>query len=383
MDTYSLPLEGITVLDFSANGPGPFATRLLADYGADVISVEPPAEDPQDTGRMYGRGKRSIILDLKADGAQSLILDMLTHVDIVVESMRPGKMESLGLGPAVMHKKNPKLIYGRLSAFGQTGPLSTFAGHDINAAAVGGPLAMVGLDQPLPTPGLIGDFAGGSLLMVIGILLALRHLERHGHGQVVDASMTDGCALIAGGVLPLFNKGQLGPRGENMLDGSRPYYGTYRCLDGKWIALGSIEPKFYDAFLEAMDLKSTIDLKDQYSTDTVRAENARKEIASRFSTKSRDEWIDILGSIDACLSPVLEPDELADFHHNQERGLFYHDKQGLQVDVFPRMSEVSWKRNAEAPCKGEHSHEVLRDFGLTHESIERAIRAGIVVTAQG
>lgn len=371
-----LPLSGIRVLDFSALGPGPFGTKLLADYGADVIAVESPQEDPQEAGRMFGRGKRSMVINLKADGAEKLVHKLVQECDVVVESMRPGKMQSLGLGPDTLTTKFPSLIYVQLTAFGQEGPLASQAGHDINATSVSGPLAMTGTGQPMASSGLIGDFAGGSLMLVIGVLLALQARQKTGRGQVVDAAMSDGCALLAGGVLPMLNKNQLGPRGSNMIDGSRPFYTTYRCRDGKWLALGAIEPKFFKAFLQGCGLDSRISAADQY--DASKAEVIRELIAETLASKDRDEWMETFQHIDACLSPVVEPEELLTYHHNAERGVFYRDGQGVQADVFPRLSKVKWRQNHEAPLKGADTEAILRDLGLSASAIEQAVQSGVV-----
>jgi alpha-methylacyl-CoA racemase len=373
------PLTGIRVLDFSALGPGPFASRLLADYGADVVTVESPETDFVDAERLFGRAKRSLVLNLKAPGARELVLQMIGHFDVLIESMRPGKMETLGLGPDTVATRAPRVIYARLTAFGQHGPLSSKAGHDINAIAIGGALSLCGIGQPLPPAALLGDFAGGSMMLVVGVLLAIIERQRSGVGRVVDAAMSDGAALLVGGMLPLHNRGLWGPQGTNHLDGSAPYYTTYRCADGKWIAVGAIEPKFFAALITALNLKNLIDPADQL--EKMQQTRIRELLSKTFMSRSRDEWEEIFRGVDACVSPVLDMNDLATHPHHIARGSVYQASDGVQAGVAPRLSDCDRQPGGPSPAKGADSESVLRECGFSARAITDAIASGAVIAA--
>ncbi len=372
------PLAGVKVLDLSALGPGPYAARMLADHGADVLSVESPVTDTNDVERLYGRGKKSIVIDLKAHGAVDLVADLVGNFDVVIESMRPGKMESLGLGPDTLLARYPRLIYLRITCFGQTGPLAQAAGHDINAIAIGGALTLCGGDAPDPPPTLLGDFASGSLMGVIGVLLALYEREKSGRGQVIDASMSDGAALLAGALLPMFDKGIWNKqRGTNVLDGGAPFYKTYKCADGKWMAVGAYEPKFFAGLVAVLGLEAQVPLKAQF--ENARAQEFEALFRARFMTKKRADWEVLFDAADVCVSPVVELDELADHPHHRARHSVYQDRTGLHSGIAPRLSRADQTPSAAVPVRGEHGLETLRAAGFSAERIGAAVDNGIVL----
>ena len=372
------PLQGIRVLDFSALGPGPFAARLLADYGAEVVTVESPAVDFSDAGRMFGRGKKSIILDLKADGAAEFVLGIADQFDVLIESMRPGKMEALGLGPEIVKERAPRLIYARLTGFGQSGPLAAKAAHDINALAISGCLSLCGISQPLPPAALLGDFAGGSMMVVVGTLLALLERERTGEGTVVDAAMVDGATLLIGAMLPMLNKGMWGNQGSNLLDGSRPFYTTYQCADGKWMAVGAIEAKFWYELIRALELQDEIDPAHQHDESSF--VKTRELLSKKFLSRSRDDWTQAFEFVDACVTPVLQMDELVNHPHHIARHTVYASGGGVHAGLAPKLSTVDECLVERVPEKGADGYEVLLGCGLSSEEISWAIERAIVVT---
>ena len=373
------PLAGIRVLDLSALGPGPFASRLLADYGAEVVMVEQPETPVYDTNRGFsGRGKTSIILDLKAHGAVQFVLSIVDKFDVLLESMRPGKMEALGLGPREVAERAPRLIYTRLTAFGQTGPLSQKAGHDINAIATAGVLSLCGTDQPLPPYALLGDFAGGSMMVVIGVLLALLERQQSGRGRVVDASMTDGATLLAGSMMAGVKEGQMDPsEAAKMVNGSRPFYTTYRCADGKWMAVGAVEPKFFREVIRGLNLEGIVEPRDQMKSE--KAEFIHKQFADKFLEKTRDEWERIFSDIDACVSPVLGLGELPLHPHHQSRATVFTNSKGfIEPGIVPRIENVDYMPAGPAPARGADTKSVMSACGVGEQAAQAAIAAGIV-----
>jgi len=374
-DNLNKPLAGIRVLDFSALGPGPFASRLLADYGAEVVMVEQPRIPVHDTNRgTSGRGKKSIILDLKAPGAADFVLGIADQFDVLLESMRPGKMESLGLGPRELAECAPRLIYARLTAYGQSGPLSQKAGHDINAIAIGGALSVCGIEQPMPPAALLGDFGGGSMMVVLGVLLALIERQKSGLGRVVDASMTDGATLLAGSLLSGHSAGSWGPQGTNLIDGSRPFYRTYQCADGQWMAVGAIEPKFFHQLILGLGLEGVVDPRDQMNPE--KAEFIQEQFANKFLEKTRDEWEQALEDFDACASPVLGLGDLAGHPHHQSRGsVLATPNGGAEPGVFPLIEGVDNAVGGPSHARGADTESVL---GACDKTLQEAISAGIV-----
>lgn len=341
------PLDGIRVVDVSALAPGPFATMFLADFGAEVINIRRPGSgQPGGMPVLFTRGKEWREADLKSDEGRSAILDLARDADVFVEGFRPGAMERLGLGPDDLGAVNPALVYVRVTGWGQDGPYAMRAGHDINYIAIGGPLGIIGRDQPVPPVNIIGDFAGGSMMAVIGILLALQARQQTGIGQVVDAAMVDGAALLVTGQLELLARGEWGPRGTNELDGGAPYYATYATSDQRWFSVGAIEPHFYAAMLTVLGLD---DEDPALQRDRSRWPALRDRIAATFRTRTRDEWSAAFAEVDACGAPVLDLDELAADPHVRARGLIETTPKGWQATPAPRLSRTPGRIGEERP----------------------------------
>jgi len=317
-------LDGIRVLDLSRLLPGPFLTMVLADLGADVVRIDRPGRLPASDAEVLLRGRRcAVAADLKDPAQRDAVLALADGADVLVEGFRPGVMERLGLGPDVCLERNPRLVYGRMTGWGQDGPLASAAGHDIDYIALAGALDPIGRagERPHAPLNLIGDFAGGGLLLAVGVLAALLERERSGRGQVVDAAMVDGSALLTA-----FLHGMIGAglwsrgRGENTLDGGAPYYDTYPTADGGFVAVGALEPAFYRALLAGLGLSDAPDLPGQH--DRSRWPELRERFARVFATRSRDEWAAIFSGSDACVAPVLSPTEAPDHPHHRARKTF-------------------------------------------------------------
>jgi alpha-methylacyl-CoA racemase len=316
------PLAGVRVVELAGLAPGPFGCMILADLGADVILVDRPGGRPVPPPGPLQRGRRVVELDLKAPDGLGALLRLVERADVLVEGYRPGVAERLGFGPAHCEKINPRLVYGRMTGWGQDGPLAARAGHDIDYIAVAGALEPLGRagERPHAPLNLIGDFAGGGMLLAVGILAALLERERSGCGQVVDAAMVDGSALlmalfhgmIADGSWPF-------PRGANLLDGGAPFYDTYETSDGGFVAVGALEPPFYAALLDGLGLAEA-DLPGQLDRDGWPALRAR--FAEVFATRTRDEWAAVFAGTDACVAPVLSPTEAPAHPHNRARKTF-------------------------------------------------------------
>lgn len=339
------PLAGIRVLEFASLAPAPFACMMLADLGADVLRVVNPADrgptaqphpgDPLDRGRAIAS------LDLKQPRDLDTALDLATRADVLVEGFRPGVMERLGLGPDACRRRNPRLVYARMTGWGQDGPLASRAGHDINYLAVAGALEPLGPFDGPPSPPLnyVADFGGGGMLLAVGVLAALVERESSGRGQVVDAAMTDGAALLTGIVHGLRARGLWGARrGGNLLDGSAPFYTTYTCSDGRFVAVGAIEPQFYAELLGRLGLADRIDPARQHDRGTW--DETRRLFADAFASRPRDEWSALFADSDACVTPVLTPWEAPNHPHNAARGTFVGVGANPQPAAAPRFSRT-------------------------------------------
>ena len=317
------PLHGVRVVELAGLAPGPFGCMILADLGADVVRIDRPgAAALSAPPGVLDRGRRTITLDLKTAAGVASLLRLASRADVLVEGYRPGVAERLGFGPAAVETINPGLVYARMTGFGQDGPLAQRAGHDIGYIALAGllePLGRAG-ERPHAPYNLLGDFAGGGLLLALGVLAALLERERSGRGQVVDAAMVDGSALLSA-----FHSGMLAnglwahPRGENTIDGGAPFYDTYRTSDGGFVAVGSLEPAFYAALLDGLGLAGS-DLPEQYDRDGWPV--LRQRFAERFASRTRDEWATVFADVDACVTPVLTPAEAPDHPHNRARRTF-------------------------------------------------------------
>ncbi|MFF0157089.1 CaiB/BaiF CoA transferase family protein [Streptomyces sp. NPDC005263] len=360
------PLSGVRVVELAGIGPGPFAAMLLADLGADVVCVDRPEGSGLAVDPAYDithRNKRSVIVDLKAADGPSRVLDLAEHADILVEGYRPGVAERLGVGPEACHTRNPRLVYGRMTGWGQDGPLAPRAGHDIAYIAVTGALGMIGApDRPPAVPAnLLGDFAGGSLYLVVGVLAALHHARATGTGQVVDAAIVDGTAHLSAMIHGMLAAGGWQDRrGANLLDGGCPYYGTYETADGGHMAVGALEPQFYDLFLRLLGLTDFAEARK----DRTRWSELREAVAARFRSRTRDEWTDVFEGTDACVAPVLSLREAPHHPHLAARGTFVDHGGITQPAPAPRFSATPTTVRTDPARPGADTAEVARDWGV-------------------
>uniref|UniRef100_A0A8D2CPY7 Alpha-methylacyl-CoA racemase n=1 Tax=Sciurus vulgaris TaxID=55149 RepID=A0A8D2CPY7_SCIVU len=366
-----MALQGVRVVELAGLAPGPFCGMVLADFGAQVLRVD-RVGSPGDLSRL-ARGKRSLALDLKRAHGAAVLRRLCARADVLLEPFRRGVMEKLQLGPEILLQENPKLIYARLSGFGQSGPFSRRAGHDINYLALSGVLSKIGRsgENPYAPLNLLADFGGGGLMCTVGILMALFERTRSGKGQVIDANMVEGAAYLSSF---LWKTQKVGlweqPRGQNLLDGGAPFYTTYRTADGQFMAVGAIEPQFYKLLIKGLELKSE-ELPDQMSvTDWP---EMKKRFADVFAQKTKAEWCQVFDGTDACVTPVLTFEEVAHHEHNRERGSFITDE---EQHVSPRPAPLlsitpatpSAKRD---PFIGEHTEDILKEFGFNQEEIDQ------------
>jgi len=350
------PLAGVRVVEFAALGPGPFAAMLLADLGADVVRIDRAGTV---SDQVLSRGKRSIALDLKRADEVDIALELADRAELVVEGFRPGVMERLGLGPDTLIGRNPALVYGRMTGWGQSGPLAHTAGHDLNYLALTGALHAIGqADTPPPPPlNLIADFGGGALYLVMGLLAALTHARATGEGQVVDAAMTDGAISLAGLFQGLLREGRWQDRRmANYLDGAAPWYRCYRCLDGKFVAVGAIEPQFWQ------ELRSRLGLVDPIfdgQNDRASWPEMSARMEALFAARPRDEWCALTEGSDACLSPVLSFAEAPSHPHNLARGAFLLADGGHDAAPAPRLSRTPAQVSSPPPATNADRASIL------------------------
>ncbi|MET7441940.1 CaiB/BaiF CoA transferase family protein [Streptomyces sp. NPDC004082] len=362
------PLAGVRVVELAGIGPGPFATMLLADLGADVVRVDRPggaglAIDP--AYDVTNRNKRSVVVDLKAEDGAERVLDLARRADVLIEGYRPGVAERLGVGPGACHARNPALVYGRMTGWGQEGPLAARAGHDIGYIALTGTLGMIGDPQsPPPAPAnLLGDYAGGSLYLVVGVLAALHHARATGAGQVVDAAIVDGTAHLSAMIHGMLAAGAWQDRrAANLLDGGAPFYGTYETADGKYMAVGALEQRFHDEFTELLGLPADAPARQ----DVSRWGELRESVAARFLTRTRDEWTAVFENSDACVAPVLSLREAPAHPHLAARGTFSDHGGITQPAPAPRFSATPTSVRRGPALPGADTADVARDWGLPH-----------------
>ncbi len=376
------PLTGLKILEFEAIGPGPFCGMMLADMGADVLLVDRPDDPRLGFGRdrwfdVMVRGRRSATLDLKSKDGVAAAIELAGKADAIIEGFRPGVMERLGLGPDILLKKNPKLVYGRMTGWGQDGPLAPRAGHDINYIALTGVLHAIGRagGAPVPPLNLVGDFGGGGMLLAFGIACALVEAQRSGKGQVVDAAMVDGASLLAtmfSGMLAAKRWSET--RGENLLDSGAPWYDTYETKDGKYVAIGSIEPKFYEDLIFRLGLKDQ-DLPPQHDRKSWPA--LRKLFTGKFKEKTRDDWCKVFDGSDACFAPVLTFSEARAHPHNVARNTFVHSGKVDQPAPAPRFSRTPGAIRRAPPERGEGGKQALLDWGFSTSEIENFKSRGL------
>ena len=382
------PLRGIRIVEMAGIGPAPFAAMILADMGAEVIRIDRPTPSGNGIARaprfdLVARGRRTVTLDLKHPEGVACALDLIAASDGLVEGFRPGVMERLGLGPDACRARNPRLVYGRLTGWGQDGPLAHAAGHDLNYLALTGVLEMIGREgqPPVPPLNLVADYAGGSLMLVAGLLAALLDAQRSGQGQVVDAAMVDGVALLATAMTGLRAAGlHDGPRGTNILDGGAPYYDVYACADGKFLSVAPIERKFREIFLRGLGFDPA-DFPDM--DDRAMWPEARRLIAARLAQRSRDEWCAVFDGQDACVAPVLSLAEAPDHPHNAARRTHVRIDGIMQPAPAPRFGRTQVPLPA-APedDPGTDGATILRDWGIDPDRIGTLIENGALGARQ-
>ena len=381
------PLAGVKVLEIAGIGPGPFCAMLLADMGAEVIRIDragavrggDPAAPPAD---VMNRGRRSIGVDLKNPEGVETVLAMVEQADVLLEGFRPGVAERLGIGPEDCQARNPKLVYGRMTGWGQDGPYANAAGHDINYIALSGALSMIGRagEAPVPPLNLVGDFGGGGLLLAFGLVCGVLEARQSGEGQVVDAAMVDGAALLTTFIYGFRAMGVWSDeRGANLLDTGAPFYDVYQCSDGEYVSIGSIEPQFYALLME----KTGIAAEDEgtempHQMDRAGWAALKVRLTDIFKTKTRDEWCDIMEHTDICFAPVLSAAEVADHPHNAQRETFKEVHGVLQPAPAPRFSRTPPQLDLPPAHAGQHTDAVLADWGFDAERLASLREAGAI-----
>lgn len=373
------PLAGIKVVEMAGIGPGPFCAMMLSDMGAEVIRVDRLAHKGSGhRANVLNRGRRSIAVDLKNPDGVAAVQQLIDGADVVIEGFRPGVMERLGLGPDTCLTRNPKLIFGRMTGWGQSGPLAPAAGHDINYISIGGALGAMGYSDRPPAPplNLVGDFGGGAMYLLAGVLAALVERSTSGQGQVIDAAMTDGTASL---LSPFYGMMAMGmwtkERMDNRLDGGAHYYGSYACADGKFISIGSIEPQFYALLLELCEID---DPEFAKQNDKQHWASLRGKLEALFATRTRDQWCALLEGTDVCFAPVLDLQEAPQHPHNVARQSFVEIDGVTQPAPAPRFSRTPTSVQAPAAMAGEHSEEILNDWGFSPNEISALQQSGAI-----
>src|SRR6516225_6457637 len=377
------PLSGVKIVELAGIGPGPFAGMLLSDMGADIVRIDragqvnPAAFDRQNLEPLY-RGRRSIGVDLKHPEGVELVLRLVEQADALIEGYRPGVTERLGLGPDVCLARNPKLVYGRMTGWGQEGPLAQAAGHDINYIALAGALHSIGRrgEAPVPPLNLVGDFGGGALYLALGVVGGMLEAQKSGKGQVVDVAMVDGVASLMTAIYGMHGAGiWTNDRGTNILDTGAHYYDVYETKDGKHISVGAIEAKFYEELLERSGLKNE-ELPRQ--NDRPSWPRMKERLKTLFLTKTRDEWCKIMEGTDICFAPVLDMDEAPRHPHNQLRGTFVEQDGVTQPAPAPRFSRTPSAIQRPPSVPGEHTEEALRDWGFSAGDVQTLRKCGAI-----
>ncbi|WP_250529945.1 CaiB/BaiF CoA-transferase family protein [Caballeronia sp. ATUFL_F1_KS4A] len=382
-------LSGIKVLEFEAIGPAPFGCMLLADMGADVLRIDravaPGDLGPKVSGKhknLTGRGRRSGTLDLKKRESADAALELMSKADVVIEGFRPGTMERLGLGPDAALARNSKLVYGRMTGWGQTGPLAQSAGHDLNYVALSGVLSGIGRagEAPVPPLNLVGDYGGGGMLLALGVVAALLNVQRGGAGQVVDAAMIEGAAQLGTTVWGLIASGNWREtRESNLLDGGTPWYDSYRTRDGHYMSVGAVEARFYAELLQKLGL-ADVGLPAQHDRAGWPVLKAR--FTAAFAERTRDEWCRVFDGSDACVAPVLGFSEAPAHAHHRARGSFVEFDGVVQPAPAPRFSATPSAISRPAPQRGEGGRDALRDWGLNDAELTRLRASGLGFNAE-
>lgn len=376
------PLTGFRIIELAGIGPGPFCGMMLADMGAEVIRIDRPGVNPMIAAAsghgILFRNRRTLAVDLKKPEGVETVLRLIEGADAIFEGFRPGVTERLGLGPEVALARNPKLVYGRMTGWGQTGPMAQLAGHDINYIALTGALHAMSRTAEVPAPplNLVGDFGGGGMLMAYGLVCALLEASKSGKGQVVDAAMVDGAASLMAMFYGLKNVGMFSNnRGTHLLDTGAPFYDVYETADGKFISVGAIEPQFYAILKEKAGLDDATYGKQM---DMANWPEQKKKIMAIFKQKTRDEWCALLDGTDACFAPVLNLDEAPQHPHMKARNTFIDVGGQLQPAPAPRFSRSETAAPTPMTPMGQDSEAVLRDFGFSAADIEKLFAAGAV-----
>lgn len=373
------PLEGLKVVEMAGLGPGPFCAMMLGDMGADVIRIDRPNPSPLEGAAgsdINRRSRRSVTLNLKTDEGREAALKLISAADALIEGYRPGVMERLGLGPDACLERNPRLVYGRMTGWGQDGPYAQMAGHDINYLAITGALHAIGpKERPVPPLNIVADFGGGGMMLLVGILAAVHEARNSGRGQVVDAGMSDCVPLLLGSAYTRMAVGAWEDQREsNMLDGGAYFYGVYECADGKFISLGSIEPQFHAELLDLLGLTDDPLFHRQLAKDSWPA--ARAKLAEVFRTRPRDHWDALFDGTDVCYGPVLTLREAPDHPHNKAREAFIEINGHMQAAPAPRFSRTAQDFPAPPPEPGQHNDEALADWGFGADEIASLKDAG-------
>ncbi|MFY9783393.1 MAG: CaiB/BaiF CoA-transferase family protein [Acidimicrobiales bacterium] len=370
------PLEGLKVLELAGLGPAPYACMLLADLGADVLRLERGDPDAGDevTQEILNRSRPSVAINLKNDAARELVLELCEQADVLIEGFRPGVTERLGLGPDAVMARNPRLVYGRMTGYGQEGPLSQRAGHDINYISISGALWSIGREneRPVPPMNLVGDFGGGAMFLVFGVFAALWSAQRTGEGQVVDAAMVDGSASLLSMMHSLINGGSWQARGTNLLDTGAPFYEVYETKDSQFMAVGAIEAKFYRELLAGLDVGDD-ELPSQWNRDQWPV--MKQRFSEIFLTKTRDEWTEIFHDTDACVTPVLSPREATRHPYNTQRRVFSIGDRP-QPSPAPRFSKTPGSIGESPRTPGSGTRVGLASWGVSNERFAELREAG-------
>ncbi|MGO9607604.1 MAG: CaiB/BaiF CoA transferase family protein [Candidatus Binataceae bacterium] len=380
------PLTGYRVIELAGIGPGPMCAMLLSDMGADVLRIDRLSSAGLGISMrakfdVLNRGRRSVALDLKKPEAIEAVLRLIEEADALIEGFRPKVMERLGLGPDVCLARNPRLIYGRMTGWGQEGPMAEAAGHDINYIALTGALHSIGRkgDRPLPPLNLVGDFGGGALYLALGVVAGLLEAQKSGKGQVVDAAMVDGASSLMTAIYGIKAAGVwTNERGDNLLDTGAHFYEVYETSDGKYVSIGSIEAKFYDELLELSGLKGQ-ELPHQMDRSSWPA--LKERLTAIFKSKTRDEWCKIMEGSDVCFAPVLSMEEAPQHPHNRHRGTFVEQDGVVQPGPAPRFSRTPGKIQRPPASPGQHTDEALRDWGFSNAELEKLRSQGAIAAA--
>jgi alpha-methylacyl-CoA racemase len=363
------PLAGIKVLEFAGIGPGPFVGMMLSDMGANVLRIERKGAPDPAPERLDARGRMAIELDLKQSHSIEVCLGLCEYAEIVFEGNRPGVMERLGLGPDAMLARNPRIVYGRMTGWGQSGPYAPYAGHDINYLSLSGALHAIGTEErPVPPLNLVADYGGGAMFLLAGLLAGIIHSRASGKGQVIDAAMTDGAAYLMTYYYGRYAAGGwMDCRRANLLDGGAPFYDTYRCADGKWISIGPLEPGFYALLLERLGLAERL-VQPQMEQACWR--DMHSTLHEVFATRTRQEWCDLLEHTDACFTPVLSLAEAPAHPHNRARATFVDVSGVIQPGPAPRFSETPSRIQWPPAPVVRDPRKALKDWGIDEEAVD-------------